>query len=676
LLAADGTFPDWVNDVRAASPSSKPRIAPAGPSLVCTFEADALTVAAARMLARSTGREYRHIDLCASEVAEVVGDADAPARVCFVAPPLDRGDGIAPPEWLFTLIELMRDLWDRSEKKNRPGPEWGLVTAPDETSFAAAIARACFAQSIAEAFAPGGVCLSPRTGAPWDDPAAVDAGVAWASGFDDTNVSVLPSRGWGGETLQARVSARRDWFLLEGHGRTYCLNEGMVCAGRTLQESPDSDEFACLGVFSCATSRHLRVDPRQYQARVVVLDCCEPANPLGYAWKLGYDSSAFRFLAGAASAVISTDLLVVRSDRSIVDILLHAIFCDTLGETVSRLNLLRRQANPPMPYVLLGDPETPTFAAPPLPTATLNGADDRVPPEARAIEIARPSLAAASEYQCAFLGADGEVRPALRTSAVQTRGGARIVVMGEPAGKPRHVRLLSKKISTRAPPVRRGVLPKLRHDLRKPWKSFQLAAAEALAGPNASGAVVRLAEASVRTLAEVADQSIGRSWPQDLWEVSIETTTRHAACPVCGREGLVKRYRSGSARRFWRECLRCRITEDHPWDAQDCSARLLAPDVAGQTASEVKLLLASGKLASVGAACVFVDGTGHGLRVTPRFRVFVIEPGGDYEGLFEMRPDDIPAPAQMYYLRALLLISGQVHWLSRPVAVPRPPPPA
>jgi hypothetical protein len=672
LLVADGTRPSWIDDTQVVSPSA-PSIPRTVPSLVCTFDEDDLTNAAARMLAESTNREYRRIRLSTEGISDALGNAASPRRICFVVPPLNRGDGISPPECLFRLISLMRDEWARCEQSyGEVGPEWGMLTAPDQISFTTSIARACLARSIALSFATGGVCLSPRTGAPWEDPLEPEAQVAWASGFSHSNVDVFPSRGWQGAGLEARVSAKRDWFLLEGHGRTYCLNEGMVCCGRSLDERLDTEGDVCLGVFSCVTSQHLRIDPRRYRARVVVLDCCEPANPLGYAWELGYDSCAFRFLAGAASAVITTDLLVARSDHSIIDILLHAAFCGTLGETVSRLNILRREANPPMPYILLGDPETPTFAETPTWAVALEGAHCEVPPEARAIEIPHPPVARIPLLEASFASPDGQICQALRTSAVHTPRGLRIIAFGGANGRPRRIRISRKEESAGPTMMARGdgIVPKWRSDLQKSWDIFQIEAATAVAKPDAKDAVIHLAEASVRNLAEFKEKSSGRSWPQDLWDVSISLTKLHVNCPVCGRDGLLKHYRSGSTLRVWYECLRCRITEDRPWGARDCTMRLIAPDIAPSDRCEVKLLINANTEVGVGTACLFIDGAGHGLQLVPDFRVFVIQAGESYVGEFELCAKTAPAPAQIYYLRALVLIGAEVHWLSRPLAVP------
>jgi hypothetical protein len=681
-LLALGRLPAWTQGVSGDEAPKGGTAADeiSGTRLVCALGEDRLVAAAAETLAFWTGRSFARIDGSRTDVASMLTQ-EALSSCCFVGAPLSDGRGIAPAHWLMDLICEARQAWEAAERRGDPGMvRWGVIAAPDLASFTAVIAKAAHAREISRSYHDAPIYLSPRTGAPWDQSTDPRDGVAWAHHFDMAKVRVISSREWRGS--RQCIGSPMDWLMIEGHGRSYCLNEGMACGGRRLTDAPEAAERSCLGTLDCVSERHLRIDPRQYDARVVVLDCCEGAVAVGYPWQAGFEGVACRFLAGTTSAVISSDLMIVRPDQEIVDVLLHAIHCRTLGEFVVRLNCLRRPANPPMPYFLIGDPETPSFACTPPWTsslASISAFDDVIPlPEAdrvRAIQLTFPASSARQPMRCEFLDGQGQAFPAARTSIVRAPTGRHLVALVPRDCDARHAVLDRSDF--------RSIFEVRDQDDAHPtvelcvghaaWQDFKSQAAilmanQAMEAPEAGSQIAQL---SARTLTAI----ISAAWPysaaHDLWRGNMVSSSLGETCPLCGNsDGFRRTYKSGGELRFRKECHTCKITEDSPLVAT-ARLQLMAPREFPAGDEDIIVSIEAVSQAALGAVTAFVSQNGHGIGIRPDFAAACLQQGDKDAIKFRPHCEAQPNPAQIYFVRAVALLNGQFYWASAPVVVKR-----
>ena len=71
----------------------------------------------------------------------------------------------------------------------------------------------------------------------------------------------------------------------------------------------------------------------------------------------------------------------------------------------------------------------------------------------------------------------------------------------------------------------------------------------------------------------------------------------------------------------------------------------------------------------IGALLVGIDGDGAGVETSPHLSAIQIGPGESWEGRSMLQvPHPVPVP-QLYYLRAIAILSGQLYWRSRPISI-------
>jgi hypothetical protein len=190
-----------------------------------------------------------------------------------------------------------------------------------------------------------------------DGPSAILVAGGPPSPVDGAEVSFT------GVTLGTPASLRRrlldtHWNALcfVGHGRSYCACDGWLCAARSHLRSPRVPLDGCLSGYDCVDPEFERVDPRRYDADLMLLDTCGALNLAAASWDDGYAPVAMIAAQSPALAVIASDGLT--QEGSPGD-LVAALAEPTMGGVALCLNALRREHNLPCPYMLLGDPDMP-----------------------------------------------------------------------------------------------------------------------------------------------------------------------------------------------------------------------------------------------------------------------------------------------------------------------------
>jgi hypothetical protein len=191
------------------------------------------------------------------------------------------------------------------------------------------------------------ILLMPRAGPPWAEEVA-DGDLA-------RPVAIVPTSQFA--TRRAALLSRRySAFFVEGHGRSYCVNEGQFCLGADDRFGGAPEARTCLGRYACASARHLRAAATELRADLLVLDACEAGS---------FVSPSLRWtrwpmtipIMSSVDALVASDVAICRPDGAIDRVHAEAVDSATLGEFVVRLNAVRAGGNPPMPYHLLGDPD-------------------------------------------------------------------------------------------------------------------------------------------------------------------------------------------------------------------------------------------------------------------------------------------------------------------------------
>ena len=324
-----------------------------GAKVVASLGASPQVRSCAAQLASRTGR--RHVSVAAGEAALRRFFEDLTANgcesVCLVAGPI-RSSAWPSGAAIGSFAAALRA--GRRAAELSSGLKWGILTGPTPERFETLIAGRV--PPVGAGGAPS-VLLMPRDGPPWDRDRAPDGREApeTLARYASSQVTIVPT----GVFNAYRSSLVGRWFdaiFVEGHGRSYCVNEGQFCAGRPPSTDTESRNFACLRRYDCASDRHIRQEVTAFETALMVLDACEAGSFCGPASLHGYWPMTVRMLE-TVDSVVASDIAVMRRNMALGDLLTLADESDTLGTFMQRLNALRRRNNPAMPYHLLGDPE-------------------------------------------------------------------------------------------------------------------------------------------------------------------------------------------------------------------------------------------------------------------------------------------------------------------------------
>ena len=597
---------------------------------------DLLARSAALQLARATGRKLitlEGVDWAGVHLRSVL-DRLTVRSACLVAPPWRNNSEHEPSRHLggqeladicFAFRQWCLARGDTRQER----PIWGILTGADPAGLKRQIVKSSNAIEVASLSSSAPVAVVRADGPPQRH--SINAPVQRETRPGEPVFFRMTE--FHRHDPNPLAGSQWDWLIIEGHGRSYCVNEGLLCGARSFDEGPELDLTHCLPGWVCATPYNLRIDPRRYNARVLVIDACEPGNGLSPGVSDSHPPLVVTALQGSPSAIIAPDGITIRSDDDPADIVRAVARCATVGEVAQELNDLRRRHNSPMPYVVFGDPETPTGSA-----LTSSEASDKD----------------ASTYFESLTGQARKYRTAPLVNADPS------VLLTDPS------QLISGEWSAITPGIE--VCPELRNS----WHSVTVAQEGADHTTDSDSARVSAAMGFLRALAPLAGTGW---WPQRLWMTAESVFDGEGeTCISCGgKRGIARLYVAGlAARRRWVECPRCRIFQDDPAGVEAPAFEVTAPDrlVSGSVGeATVGIRQPPRSPGLIGALLVGIDGDGAGVETSPHLSAIQIGPGESWEGRSMLQvPHPVPVP-QLYFLRAIAILSGQLYWRSRPISI-------
>ncbi len=686
--------------------------APEGPRGSCIAVDEPVCRAAATLLARLSGRRLTVVEPAAYESTLDASFADGdPASITMVVPGWRAPGGQVTPEWLRRSLTFLRASQARVGR--RP---FGILTAPTAAAMTQLVAKALLQRAVTRAYADHPTCLivshrETPAGEPIPSGAEMDAGHPLLL-FDQSSVE--------SGQLRRLIDRPASALVVSAHGRAYCAADGCFCAARSIFGAAGAEIDHCVMGMRCADPSFQQIDPRRYDAPIVVLDCCYAASWGAPVWETGVPAIAYFALAGPASAVLTSDVPTL--DYPVLDLLRALHGSRTLGEAAAQLCAERPEAGAEYPYFVLGDPEIATgpdrwtrwLAQPPLEPLDSEGTRFR-----GTIDLARhpaPLHRVVIPVPGEHPSAQGEAHGASpRTVFLTHDGGPDDLAIVSRHRHPRGIEIWLRR-ATRPGPLALSI--EQRPSLRLPAATVSAArqvrpivsawstvfAGEPLAEVLAASDAVVALDAQLEALAgeaaildpraiEPAVASTLGAWMRaqlaccraaianapHLWQSSFWHCQRfrgqsiEVPCPLCGLSPMIDRiYDSGTAAsRSWRECARCGIDGDRPLVEGYPHVEVKSPPaVVVGIPSRLGLRFANASSADwYGAGAVAIAGSGHGLEIRPTSFLVVNPAGTTVEQAVEL---SLPAPApipHVYRLVVVVLLNNHWFWAPRNVMV-------
>jgi len=685
---------------------------------LCVAVEDPLCLAVAALLCH--GRQKRFVPL---SMKEKIGSGISklvmrysPRSITFVTPPLlgSRTSDRVPARFLNALIRSLRDC-----EGNVDIPPFGIVSGIDSFALTQLAAKSVLAQTIAEYYASGTVCLVDEDAAPELKKSRTNRfgrNLASMPGVEIRPLSTLSH-----ETAPHFASSKRRLLAIKGHGRNYCTSKGLLCGARRIDELPEQRVNHCVANFSCAGPEFLRLDPRRLNSRLLVLHACDTISLETDFWRWGNAAVGFLATAGYASAVIAGDGMVVPLGSGDTELMATLVGCATVGEWTRQINIVVRGPNPPLSFILFGDPDLQIGL-----NSTPWVVDAAVVPITKGKTVPRRSWRlivpkGQSQFVRANLGHHDFDRDELLYTWADRRACDVVESVWVSNRRQQTVWLAirsknSNKISLRAelrPPIKlpgdrilaiRRALDSspdyVDSILKKNWTAVEIAgdhiASLGCRELHARGRTVRedpyakmedliAAEAlweaaQTACLSNVASKHRPQiNLPAALWHVEMDSVrTEIGRCPMCGSERLSARdYRSGRAGwRSYYDCPQCcAIIEDKPFKDRSVLSRLDAPSLAAPKkpiAVEIQVTNPNKDREAMGVLNVSLDSRGHGLRPDRELVTFRLPPHTTQKIAVQLLPTGAAITPHLYTVRALALFEGQWYWRSRRLVVADP----
>jgi hypothetical protein len=687
-------FAEW----RLASGTPAARHVPAVAGRFCLCTGDDACIAVGQLLA-AAGKELI--------VCESRGDWETAARclvlggcatsLTFVAPMWEDATGRADPAWLRHILLLMRGLAERAA-----GLSWGIVTGLDAGVMSLQAAKSILQPEIMAEYAAHPTLLltnDPESGG-WPIPA-----LQAPRGPDPVqlvNPQSMPE--------PARWSVEHAWnaAIFKGHGRSYCAFEGHYCGARDPAADPDDVLRGCVLGTACFDPAWPRIDPRRYDAPVVVLDSCVTGSWASPVWGEGKPSLAFFAAAGSAGAVITSEGATFNASGDYVDLFWSLASAPTIGEATARLNRIRGEANLPCTYYLLGDPDIPAgsgrwpeWAIPgeAMRHSSGNGRWSAQAPQTGAPFVRIPLQTddagggtktvyvwsggkAGSVQGCRWVGTESARE--LWIAAAGMAGGEIEIEQGPwpgvPAGLAEAAVGVPARVATWNPPLDKSasrLVQAAQQVVRLDRMVQQLRNAATVGSPREVRSLVDIAAAEwraaqshcVRAAVEMAPRGL---WPNRLWQaIGLRSQSSTEPCPHCGLAPTIRRsYVSapGLERAQW-ECMRCDLILDQPTGEGHPGVTLQAPERLppdGSAEAVVTVTHAGGAGDIIGAGAIVVDGTmDRTVRSTPAHFIVKLRTGERLSAPVKLSLEGCGLTPHFYRVRAILLLNGYWFLASR-----------
>lgn len=338
---------------RDASPSAEgvPNRAEDAQGRACIALNTPVLGTAAQLLSEKTGKTLtltsESLEAWENEVRAALSRPDL-ASLTFVVPFWNEPTGKPDPLWLRRILVLMRAEHTVSSRLS-----WGIVGGVNPTQLTVAVAKSILQYEIALGYraAPTGIFSNSEA-------KGLDlASSALSEEKNDGRIVRIERAHFTDGSARGATRTRWNLLLFSGHGRAYCGCDGYLCGARAFEAAPDAALRGCIRGMDCASAKYAQIDPREFDAPIFVLDSCAAASWSANIWHAGSASVAFLAMAGSPGAVIASDSVTMSHMGGTTDILWALAVSATLGESVARLNAVRKEAAAEFPYFLLGDPD-------------------------------------------------------------------------------------------------------------------------------------------------------------------------------------------------------------------------------------------------------------------------------------------------------------------------------
>jgi hypothetical protein len=707
-------FPPDLFIIDRVEPKTYESRMPSDPNRIVIALEDGFCNAVAKLLAVRSGRLL--VDTKAGHWMTVLDAAIATKELrslTFVFPSWNER-GKPHPGWLRRVLGAMR-----ARQKDTRTIAWGVLSAADPVTLSRLVAKALLEPEITAAYVKATTLMFSVN-------KASELGLNLPPPDKDKQAPiVLFDRA---NILSGGIDTiiDRPWNLVffHGHGRSYCACSGYLCGARKPADPADAELSACIGGMDCAnpTPNLLGdgvppfpcVDPRRYDAPVMLVSCCNSGGWYTEDWENGHTNIAFLALAGAPSAVITSNYTTIERPGETVELLYAFGENTTLGAAVAAINQRREIRDGEFPYYLIGDPECP--AAPRTSGWRASITQHELEAEFGATHsleaiifsdgrFARlPFPLVAPGTMCYVEGRNGT---RIENAKLVNSDGGRALWLdpGPPDTRPdpANIRLECHKL----PRIPQHLLSTAEYvddwikgwteELRNYSRSLTEAAARTrqvsamietaaegptLISPKTLNDLIRLARLEwlegQRTCVDAATKlSPCGLWPFKLWSHrDYRSMSVEDVCPYCScGPTLMRTYESppGPARVQW-ECVTCTLIEDRPITPIPAFELEVPDELVPGRDNNLKLILQApdgdGAQGFTIAGAILLDHSNHGAHIMPAF-AFEIEPGQTIVEHVRLSFAAPPTIAHRYYVRAILLINGTWVMATRIIKVSR-----
>lgn len=657
---------------------------------LCLTADDPVCLAAARLLTGFTARTLVQCER--SRVAEELASRLAAAGTTSVTVFVPYWD----PNRQTTSTGLLLDVVTTIREAIAAGLDvrCGIMTGADAGALTMAVAKTLLHRGVAERYSGrAAVMLTPDQGMGdkvlprWNraspDPVCV---------MDEDTLDV--------DSLEEHSFSA---LIFRGHGTSFCACHGYLCTARALSDDLEQAVTSCHGGLDCFERSYGRMDPREYDTAVIMLNSCNATTVDPILTRMGVPPVALHAAAASPSAVFTTHTMAYSGSE--LDVAAALGPADTAGDAVARLNEFFKQAHSSAIFYLLGDAELPAslwegtrwfttvpavrddrdanvdvvidFGEKPLSRVAIaepEGASPRLAWSAAVVTGRRPArLGSSYEFE-------GHSEVWLPRSSASTLGYVSLASSSEltvPLALRRHAELVRGYIRTWKSPLDENADQLVQAADQIIECGRRITRRRNLVDNSPIDRVERNVKAVVRQwqvaqeacLEPVAPQRRGKKlWPWQLWDVgTFDDAVDPSSCPSCGATPLLRhRYAVGTtARREWLECQYCQAILDR------CVGTLNDATVdAPEQIVWPETVTASVKISSKsddemhGAALVFVN---HGapIQCEPSIFPVTVAAGETSTTTIKLSFSEELSIARRYSVVALMLLNAEPLWVSR-----------
>lgn len=655
---------------------------------VCLAFDDPLCVAAAELLATFSGRR---LDIVAASewrrrLLTELSSRDTASTALVM--PYWEPNGSLNEVWLAIATRALTDVTTPDFS-----PSVGILTGPDPGALTIAIAKALLSVHLADRYKtrPG---LSLRVDEREGDPSPV---LPWNPDSQTGLCSFL-----GRSDLDENVMLNHDFsaVFMFGHGVSYCSCQGFICAGRPPELEPESEVASCLFGLDCVRPRS--IDVRRYNTPVMVISSCGAGNPETGLSDAGIPPISLLASSAAPLMVISSRYNITASSVAETQMIAALAGSASAGDALSRLNRLRRQANFPGDFYLLGDPDLSSsvwYDGSWAEVVTATGGDSPDEWRAHLERIESPYICVRIDdvpegtwfvWQheghlgfgpAAVLMCDGTTE--LWLAAPQNSLRLNVACRPRatlPSGLPESAETIGLDGIWWQGPLA-DELPRIVEAGRDvlDWQRTQrmnegiVRWSPAEDEESMSNAVSTWVKAQLSCLEAIVENREHKLWPWELTgKTSSDVTMRQEACPWCGREPMVchRYYVTSTIERELLDCSHCDLVIDRP--VQQSIKTKIEVQSSAVFPRPVSLVVdienVESDATAIGAASAFVAESAP-LSSVPEAWSFKLEPLEKHTRTIIFEFEGAPLKLKRYGVRVIALVNNRLYWFGRRIVI-------